>query len=262
MAGFAGHVDLGVVGPELAGRGVEILDDIRRMAVRAMTRPVHRVSRPEEGVFRGHRFVGLQVVPALTGRGRARVPGDVERLQDTVARVQQVLLQGPVAERVPNGVCAAFSGASYGLDEMVVAVFEEPCVHTVERDPHVREIACHGGRRGREHGAEMVRALPGRRLGCVAGLAVCRADVVGGPGGHKSRANPRDGDGTPEATCAWPWGADAVDCEYGSRRSALLRRLRRQVAGDHPVDAELVRAHPEIGTPEGLLHRHRHRAAV
>ena len=127
------------------------------------------------------------------------VPSDVERLKDTVAPVDQILLQRPVAERIPNGVFPAIPRGTYRINQVFVTLPEELGVHPVECGPNVGKVAGYGGGRRILHGAEVVRAFPGRHLDGVAGLADCRTDVVDGPSGFETETQPGpdagDGDG-------------------------------------------------------------------
>src|SRR5208282_6346724 len=99
VAGFAADADLGPFRGERVFRRVVILAHAGRVTFGAHEIPVLVELRPMQDVVMPHLLVGVEVEPALTALVlRAAVPGDRERLQTTVGKLNQVLLQRSDAE--------------------------------------------------------------------------------------------------------------------------------------------------------------------
>ena len=94
MAGLAADADLGPAGGEAVGRRVVILAHAGRVALGAHEVPVLIELGPMQHVVVTDLLVGIEVEPALAALVlRAAVPGDRQRLQPAVGKLDEILLQ-------------------------------------------------------------------------------------------------------------------------------------------------------------------------
>src|SRR5262245_62179575 len=121
----------------------------------------------------------VEVKPALAALLlRATVPGNRQRLQPTVGKLDQILLERIDAEGVFDLEGAERSVRPVGLDEEFAVFAEEARVHIVIVETRVVEVAEHGFVVGMGHRTAMLRAAPESLLCLVA----ARADVASDKG--------------------------------------------------------------------------------
>src|SRR5215475_5580216 len=126
VARFAADVDRLPVGRESIGGGIVVLPDAGRVAVGAHEVPVLRRPRPVQLVVVRHAFGGVEVKPALAACFlRTRVPGDRERLDPAVRKLDEVLLERVDAEGVLDGELGEATVTPVGP-------YEEPAVSLEE----------------------------------------------------------------------------------------------------------------------------------
>ena len=93
VTGLAAEADFGPAGSVARAGRVEVLAHIGAVTLDAAAVCVLKMARPEERMLGIDIFVGLQMVPALPAlRGRPAVPGYIQRLQVTLANIDQILL--------------------------------------------------------------------------------------------------------------------------------------------------------------------------
>ena len=148
-------------------------------------------------------LVGLQVEPALAADGAwPRIPGDVERLERSAAGVDQILLQGPEAERVAHRIRAVRPASADGLDEVAaVLATKQPGIDAVEVHARIGEVAVDGIGGGGLHRAVVMGATPSVVLLRVAGGAGTSVRVLRRAGRSVLRRGLGRADRWPQARC-------------------------------------------------------------
>ncbi len=169
MAGLTADVNFRVLGVEGARGCLVVLLEISTVALGAACIPVLVGPGPVQGVLVVHRFIGVQVIPALPSLGfRPCVPRDAQGLQSTAGQWQQVLLQGINTEYIGHGKSGCFTIFAIGVNQELVALAVEPGGDAVIAECGVVEIAQYRLRGGQLHGQVMMRSLP---IGMFAGVA-------------------------------------------------------------------------------------------
>ena len=161
VTGLAADADFGPTGRVTRVGRVEVLAYVSAVALDAAAVRVLNMARPEEGVLGIDIFVGLQMVPALPAlHCRPAVPGYIQRLQVTLASIDQILLQRVVPEGIFDGVDSGLTILTHGCYLVSTIVFEQARVDAVKADADIVEITQHGGFVGGLHRLAMIRLLP------------------------------------------------------------------------------------------------------
>ena len=85
------------------------------------------------------------MVPALPPlRGWKTVPGDIQRLQMTLASIDQVLLQRIMPKGISDGVNAGLTVLTHGCYPVASIAFEKARVDPVKADHDIVEITQQG----------------------------------------------------------------------------------------------------------------------
>ena len=136
--------DFGPAGSIARAGHVEVLAHIGAVTLDAAAVRILKMARPEEGMLGIDIFVGLQMVPALPAlRGRPAVPGHIERLQVTLANIDQILLQRVVPEGIFDGVDTGLTILTHGCYPVSSIAFEQARVDPVKADGDIAEITQH-----------------------------------------------------------------------------------------------------------------------
>src|SRR5262249_6306769 len=99
-------------------RGIVVLLEVGRVALRALVVPGLPTPGPVQGIRRPERLTGMEMHPALTALPPgSRVPGDPERLETAVGKRHQVLLEGPDPEGVGDLELAELAVRTVGADQ-------------------------------------------------------------------------------------------------------------------------------------------------
>ena len=211
MAGLAGDVDLRVTGVVALALGVIALLQVRGMAVRALIIPGLIRRRPVQRMAVVYRLVRVEMEPVLPplllGAG---IPGQAQALEPPARELDQILLKGPPAEGVADGVILELAIRAVGVDEKFPVPVEEAGGHLLGVDFGFLEVAAHRLGRRHGHGLVVIRAPPEGQFLRVAFATGRRADET-----------PLGAQGVQERVCP------------GDRR-VVQARLGRQNAGDQP----------------------------
>ena len=114
-------------------------------------------------------LVGVEMKPALAALLlRAAVPGDRQRLQPAVGKLDQILLQRIEAEGVFDLERGELAVGPVGLDQELAVLAKEARVHAVIVEARIVEIAKHGLVGRMVHRVLVLRAAPQRCL-CLRG---------------------------------------------------------------------------------------------
>ncbi len=163
VTGLAGDVELRPCRLERSGPGVEVLPQIRRVALGALIVPVLVDAGPMQRIAGLDAAPRIQMEPAPPARGlRPRVPGDAQCLQAPARQLDQVLLQRGDAERVLDLVVGGPAVRTVGVHQEPAVAPEELRRRSAVPERGVVEVAEHGLVAGDLHGEIVVRAAPGR----------------------------------------------------------------------------------------------------
>ena len=144
MTRLAADADLREARGEAVGRRVVILAHAGRMALRAHEIPVLVQLGPVQHVVVLDLLVRIEMEPALAALVlRPAVPGDRQRLQPAVGKLDQILLQRIDAERVLDLKRGELAVGPIGLDEELSILAEEARSHAVMIEARIVEIAEH-----------------------------------------------------------------------------------------------------------------------
>ena len=169
MAGFAADADLGEARGEAVLRRVVILAHPRRVALGAHEVPILIELGPMQDVVVADLFMRIEMEPALPALVlRARIPGERQRLDAPVGKLDEILLQGIEAEGVFHLEGGELAVRAVGLDHELVAVAEEARVHAEIVEARIVEIAEHGVLARMRHGMRVLRPVPELRLPAMA----------------------------------------------------------------------------------------------
>ncbi len=206
MAGLTGDIDLGVGGGEAPGLRIVALPHARRVALGAHVVPVLAPGRPVQLVRVSHVLPRIEVKPALAAlRLGARVPGDAERLEAPIGKLDEVLLERGHAERVLDIVVVQLAVGAIGPHHELAALAREGRRDAAVGEPGIVEVTGDAGLGRRLHGEIVVRSPPALLSLLVAlpahllpDIARCRARRLD-PASHRRlrlaarRPPPRDG---------------------------------------------------------------------
>ena len=180
MTGLAAHADFREAGGKAVGCGVVILAHAGRMASRAHEVPVLVQPGPVQHVIVLDLLVRVEMKPALAALVlRPAVPGERQRLQAAVGKLDQILLQWLDAERVLDLKRHQPAVGPVGLDEKLPILAEEAGSHAVIVEGRIAEIAEHRFVVRMLHGKLVLRAVPELRLRPVTAGAGLAADEGG-----------------------------------------------------------------------------------
>ena len=186
VTGFAADADFCPGRGEAIPRRVVVLVHAGRMALGAHEVPVLVQLGPVQEIVVADLFVRIEVKPALTALVlRATIPGDRERLQPSVGKFDQVLLQRIQAECVFDLEHAELAVRPVGLDQEFSVFAEEARAHAVVPERRIVEIAEHGLVGRVIHRVLMLRRAPKVRFRAMAPGA-CPAANKGGRHGRSS----------------------------------------------------------------------------
>ena len=161
MTRLAAHADLREARGEAVGRRVVILAHAGRMAPRAHEIPVLVQPGPVQHVVVLDLLVRIEMEPALAALLlRPAVPGERQRLQASVGKLDQILLQWLDAERVLDFKRRQPAVGPVGFDEKLPILAEEAGSHAVMVDSRIAEIAEHRFVVCMLHGKLVLRAAP------------------------------------------------------------------------------------------------------
>ena len=184
---------------------------------------------------------GIEVEPALAALVlRPAVPGDRQRLQAAIGKLDQVLLQRIEAEGVLDLERGELAVGAVGLDEELAVLAEEARAHAVIVEARVVEIAEHRFLGRVVHRVLVLRGAPQLRLRPVAAGAGLAADECGGcwfataerlarpsarlfesqPDGHNQRCHSRNSNEDRPSGQSREAGIASI----GARSSAIRRR--------------------------------------
>ncbi len=157
--------------------GVVVLAHAGRVALRAHEVPVLVQLGPMQDVIVLDLLVRVEMKPALAALLLwAAVPGDRQRLQPTVGKLDQILLQRIDAEGVFDLKYAERAVRPVGFDEESSVLAKEARVHIVIVETRVGKIAKNGLVVGMGHRVVMLRAAPESCLCPMAAGAGLAAD--------------------------------------------------------------------------------------
>ena len=123
---------------------IVILAHAGRVALRAHEVPVLVQLCPMQNVIVPDLLVRIEMEPALAAFVlRPAVPGDRQRLQPAVGKLDQILLQRIDAERVLHLERGKLAVGPVGLDQKLAVLAEEAGAHAVIVETRVGEIAEH-----------------------------------------------------------------------------------------------------------------------
>ena len=179
MTRLAAHADFREARGEAVGRRVVILAHAGRMAPRAHEIPVLVQPGPVQHVVVLDLLVRIEMKPALAALLlRPAVPGERQRLQAAVGKLDQILLQWLDAERVLDFKRRQPAVGPIGLDEKLPILAEEARIARRNGRSRIAEIAEH--------------RFVARHVAWQAGAA-SRARAALAPGGsrHRSRCRRR-----------------------------------------------------------------------
>ena len=160
VAGLAADADLGERRGEAIGRRIVVLAHAGRMALGAHEVPVLVQLGPVQDVVVTDLLVGIEVEPALAARFlRPAVPGDRQRLQAAVRKLDQVLLERIEAKRVLDLERGELAVGSVGFDQKLAVLAKEARAHAVVVEGHIGEIAEHRLLGRVIHGMLVLRAV-------------------------------------------------------------------------------------------------------
>ncbi len=113
-------------------------------------------------------FIGIEMEPALSALLlRTAVPGERQRLQATVGKLHEILLQRIEAEGVLHLEGGELAVRAVGLDEELAVLAEKARTHAVIIEAGVVEVAKHGLVGRVIHRVLVLRAVPQLRFGLV-----------------------------------------------------------------------------------------------
>src|SRR5262245_56572282 len=177
---FAAHADLREDRGEAVVGGVVVLAHAGRVTLRTHEIPVLVQPGPVQDVVVLDLLVGIEVEPALAALVlRTAVPGERQRLQPAVGKLDEILLQRIDAEGVLHLEGGELAVRPVGLDQEFSVPAEEAGMHAVMVEARVVEIAEHGLVGRVLHGEPVLRCAPQLRLGAVAAGAGLAADEGG-----------------------------------------------------------------------------------
>ena len=144
-------------------------------------------------------LIGIEMEPALAALVlRPAVPGERERLQTSVGKLDQILLQRIDAEGVLDLEDGELAVGPIGLDQELSVLAEEARVHAEIVEARIIEVAEHGLVGGVIHRQLVLRGEPQLGLGLVAAGAGVAADEL--------RRGERSGSGSAgQAAAERPW---------------------------------------------------------
>ena len=152
-----------------AGRGVEVLAEVGRMALGARKVPVLATRCPMQPIAGTDVLPRVEVKPALAALVfRARVPGNGQRLHAPSRQFDQVLLQRTHAECVLDLVVVELAVRTIGIDEVPAVTTRERRCRSGILELAVGEVAEHGLVVGDLHGQVVIRPAPRRQFPGVA----------------------------------------------------------------------------------------------
>ena len=177
MAGLATHADLGEAGGEAVVGGVVVLAHAGRVALGAHEVPVLVQLGPVQDVAVLDLLVGIEMEPALAADVlRPAVPGDRQRLQPAVGKLDEILLQRIEAERVLDLERGELAVRPVGLDQVLAVLAEKARAHAVMVERRIGEVAEHRLVGGVVHRVPVLRRAPQLRLRLMAAGAGLAAD--------------------------------------------------------------------------------------
>ena len=179
MACLARHVQLRPRRGELLRGRVEALAQVRRMALGAHEVPVLPAAGPVQPVAGLDVLAGVEMEPALPAlRLRPAVPGDRQRLHAAAGQLDQVLLQRPHAERVPDLEVGELAVGTIGRDDELAVAPRERRRGAGVGELRAGEVAQHRRVVGDLHREVVVGTAPCVDLLAVALGAHGAADVL------------------------------------------------------------------------------------
>ena len=178
VAGLAGDTDILPAGAIAVGGRVVVLSQVGRVTLGAHVIPVLLQLGPVQLIARADVLVRVQVHPALAAlRARTGIPGDRQRLQPTIRKGHQILLQRIDPEGVADFKVLLAPIRTVSADEELVVPAVEARGDLAVHELRIVKVAQDRRRGGFLHGKLMVRAQPVLVLRCVASLAGLRPDV-------------------------------------------------------------------------------------
>ncbi len=180
MTRLAAHADFREARGEAVGRRVVILAHAGRVASRAHEIPVLIQPGPVQHVVVLDLLVRIEVKPALAALVlRPAVPGDRQRLQAAIGKLDQILLQRINAEGVFDLERGELPVGPVGLNEKPAVLAEEAGSHAVIIKARIAEIAEHRFVVCMLHREAMLRAAPKLGFDSVAAGTGLAADKGG-----------------------------------------------------------------------------------
>ncbi len=180
VTGLAADRDLGVRRGERVRVHRVVRPQVGRVAFGTGVVPVQVDLAPVERIVRADVLVGVEVEPALSALCLGpRVPGDGEGLLAAVREVDEVLLQGPHAERVRHLPGPGRAVGGLRADHEVAVLTVEAGGLAVVGEFGAVEVAEHGIVAGDLHRLLVVRTDPVGIFGAVAVPARAAADEFG-----------------------------------------------------------------------------------
>ena len=180
MTGLAAHADFREAGGKAVGCRIVILAHAGRMASRAHEIPVLVQPGPVQHVVVLDLLVRVEMKPALAALLlRPAVPGERQRLQPAVGKLDEILLQRLDAEGVLDFKRGEVAVGPVGLDEKLSVPAKEARMHAVIVEARTGEIAQHRFVACVLHGEPMLRAVPKLRFALMAAGAGLAADEGG-----------------------------------------------------------------------------------
>src|SRR5262245_45384313 len=182
VAGLAAHADFRKAGGEAIVGCVVVLAHAGGMALGAHEVPVLVQPGPMQDVVVLDLFIRVQVEPALAALVlRPAVPGDRQRLQAAIGKLDEILLQRIDAERVFDLEGGKLAVGAVGLHEEFPVLAEEARTDAVIVEARIVEVAEHRRLGGMLHREPMLRSAPQLRLRLVAAGASPAAGERCGP---------------------------------------------------------------------------------
>ena len=179
VTGLAADIDLRPGGGEMIGRRIVVLAHAGRVALGAHEIPVLVQLRPVQEVAGADLLVGIEVEPALAALVlRAAVPGERERLQAAVGKLDEILLQRIDAEGVLDLEGGELAVGPVGLDQEFSVLAEEARVDAEIVEARIVEVAEHRAVGGVIHRELVLRGEPQLGLRLVAAGAGVAADEL------------------------------------------------------------------------------------
>lgn len=178
MAGFATDTGFGPTGCVTRVFRIEVFTHVGRVTLDTTAVCIRQMPGPVKRVLGIDILVGLQVIPAPSALFfTAAIPGEVQRLQMTLADIDQVLLQRIVSEGVVDLKDARLSVPTCRRHHEISALAEKARFDAMEYNRGVIEITQHGFFVRALHGTMVIRQLPLRVFGLMTVNTLIGTDI-------------------------------------------------------------------------------------